>query len=122
MTQPSYLDRLARHFKAHPLQWIDGRDLGNIAGTYAWRTRLSELRTKRGMDIQNRQRWMSDRVMQDYKLHAVRWKVSEYQYRPAVASALQSDEAQIEKCGEIAQGLRKASPEAVSALMKGRLF
>lgn len=66
MTQPaldfqpaerlSLCDKLEAYLKARPNQWIDGIWLENIAGRYAWRTRLSDLRKKRGMTIQNRQR------------------------------------------------------------------
>jgi hypothetical protein len=40
----SLTERLAAYFRARPGCWIDGRELSTIAGSYAWRTRLSELR------------------------------------------------------------------------------
>lgn len=47
---------LAEFFQARPLVWIDGREL-EIAGRYAWRTRVSDLRRAPYlMDIRNRQR------------------------------------------------------------------
>ena len=69
-------DRLADYLK-DPEQagaWIDGRDLATIAGQYAWRTRLSECRTKLGMTIDNRQRVLEG-------AHG-RYTVSEYKYVP----------------------------------------
>jgi hypothetical protein len=47
-------DRLAAHFKANPLTWIDGKELATIAGGYGWRSRCSDLR-KRGMTVENKQ-------------------------------------------------------------------
>jgi hypothetical protein len=48
-------DRLATYFTAYPGEWVDGRELAKIAGSYAWRTRVSNLR-QRGMPIENRVR------------------------------------------------------------------
>lgn len=49
--------RLAAHFSARPGQWIDGRELGQIAGAYAWRSRVSDLRHPPfNLTIENRQR------------------------------------------------------------------
>jgi hypothetical protein len=51
------VERLAAFFRAHPDLWIDGRELALVAGAYAWRTRLSELRRPPFvMTIENRQR------------------------------------------------------------------
>lgn len=47
-------DLLQQFFQAHPNEWIDGRKLETVAGAYAWRSRVSDLRLQRGMDIQNR--------------------------------------------------------------------
>lgn len=46
---------LAAFFKQHPNQWIDGRVLARIAGSYAWRSRVSDCRTTLQMTIENRQ-------------------------------------------------------------------
>lgn len=47
---------LADFFKRRPLVWIDGREL-EIAGRYAWRSRVSDLRrAPYFMDLENRQR------------------------------------------------------------------
>lgn len=39
-------DKLERFFREHPNTHIDGKDLAAIAGSYAWRTRLSEVRER----------------------------------------------------------------------------
>jgi hypothetical protein len=52
-------DRLERFFREHPNTWIDGKDLAGTAGTYAWRSRVSEVRQRfkcQGGDIINRQK------------------------------------------------------------------
>ena len=54
-TPQTKANQLDAFLHAHKGQWIDGRHLEAVAGTYAWRTRVSELRTKRGRDIRNRQ-------------------------------------------------------------------
>jgi hypothetical protein len=54
MTALSLCDRLEAYLKARPNTWIDGRQLAVVAGSYGWRTRCSDLRLKRGLDIQNR--------------------------------------------------------------------
>ena len=72
-------DALEAYFKAHPGQWIDGRKLEPIAGAYAWRSRVSNLRTQRGLKIVNRQR----RV----EFMGQTFTVSEYRYVPAETCA-----------------------------------
>jgi hypothetical protein len=42
--QVSLCERLAAYFRERPGQWIDGHALLDIGGTFAFRTRLSELR------------------------------------------------------------------------------
>lgn len=68
---------LADYFKARPGIWIDGRVLATFAGSYGWRSRISECRTDLGMDIINRQR----------KVGTVGRKrtISEYLFVPASA-------------------------------------
>ena len=39
-------DRLERFFTENPNVFVDGKDLAGVAGTYAWRTRLSEVRQR----------------------------------------------------------------------------
>ena len=68
----SRLDVLEAFFKAWPGLWIDGMEIARLAGAYAWRTRVSELRTQRGMTIENRQRRIGKRCVSEY-----RWAQSE---------------------------------------------
>ncbi len=65
-------EKLEAYFKARPGLWIDGMQLAEVAGQYAWRSRCSDLRTHRGMTIENRQR----------RLHVAdrHYIVSEYRY------------------------------------------
>lgn len=66
---------LAQFFRARPLVWIDGREL-EIAGRYAWRTRISDLRrVPYCMNIENRQRRIE---RPDGTTHVV----SEYRFVP----------------------------------------
>lgn len=68
---------LAEFFKRRPLVWIDGREL-EIAGRYAWRSRVSDLRRAPFlMRIENRQR----RVQRADGEHVT---VSEYRFVPDV--------------------------------------
>jgi len=49
--------RLARYFMERRGAWIDGRDLQEVGGVYAWRSRVSDLRKAPWhLDIQNLQR------------------------------------------------------------------
>lgn len=48
----AYLDDLERLFRARPGEWIPWRELAAVAGVCAWRTRASDLRTKRHMHIE----------------------------------------------------------------------
>ena len=68
-------DRLAQFFRERPSQWIDGRQLGTIAGAYAWRSRCSDLRLQWGMTIENRVRLVKNEQGQTFK-------ISEYRFVP----------------------------------------
>ena len=72
-------DKVAEHFRARPLVWIDGISLEPIGGKYAWRSRVSDCRLELGMDIRNRQT--------HFKEGGKRWTVSEYCYFPEVEAA-----------------------------------
>jgi len=80
MSRPhcSLTERLAEYFKARPNEWIDGRELSRVAGTYGWRTRTSELRTQRGLTIENRQRHV--------KTPDGQYTISEYRFVPREAT------------------------------------
>lgn len=67
-------DRLAAFFRRRPDEWIDGRELSRVAGSYAWRTRASDLRFfPYGMVIANRVRVVT-------KPDGSKYRVSEYRY------------------------------------------
>lgn len=60
-------DKLEAHFRANPEMWLDGLELAQVAGVYAWRSRCSDLR-KRGMRIDNKQiKLASGRVASLYR-------------------------------------------------------
>lgn len=70
-------EQLAAFFRARPNQWIDGRRL-EFAGSYAWRTRVSNLRKAPfGMVIENRLRATLPGAL-----------VSEYRYVPPAPASL----------------------------------
>lgn len=76
-------DKLAAFFRSHAGEWIDGMRLAGIAGSYAWRSRCSDLR-KRGMTIENRQRRVQRRIVLDgEECPAGSYVVSEYRFVPA---------------------------------------
>lgn len=53
----SLADKLAAFFLARPNRWIDGRTLADVAGQYAWRTRVADVRKPPyELTIANRQR------------------------------------------------------------------
>ena len=61
--------RLAALFKSKPGVWIDGRQLATVAGTYGWRTRVSDLRRPPfNFTIENRQRRKGRQVVSEYRL------------------------------------------------------
>jgi hypothetical protein len=75
--------RLADYFRERPGCWIDGRELGPIAGTYAWRTRISDLRRAPFyMQVDNR--------MRTIKTDAGTITVSEYRFVPPAAAQAMS--------------------------------
>lgn len=77
----SLVEKLARLFQAHKEKWIDGRELAAVGGTYAWRTRVADLRrAPYTMNVENRQR----RVRQP---NGTNWIVSEYRYLPSTTAS-----------------------------------
>lgn len=86
--------QLEQFFRQHPDEWIDGRKLETIAGRYAWRTRVSDLRILRDMTIENRLRREREHAIGCPALQAWdiseachcdrprRYTVSEYRYVP----------------------------------------
>jgi len=83
----SYTDKLANYFTERPNVWIDGAQLSGVAGKYAWRSRVSDCRRLLGMDIDNRQRLVTQHNVACNGPRAcicqpLRYTVSEYRYVP----------------------------------------
>lgn len=73
-------DRLAAFFHSRPNEWIDGRELAHVAGSYAWRTRVSELRhAPYVMELENRVRTVKAG-------DGSAFRISEYRYAVPIAS------------------------------------
>lgn len=85
LSHRTILDTLDAFFRARPGQWIDGRGLQRVAGAYAWRSRVSDLRTQRGLDITNRQRRVRTAGQR-------RVTISEYRYVPPADAPVREGE------------------------------
>jgi hypothetical protein len=89
------LTKLAVFFKNKPNQFVNGLDLAPIAGSYAWRSRVAELRTKMGMDIENRQRIVDGFTISEYQFHspsrsAAKRRVAQNQHTKPAKKQLES--------------------------------
>lgn len=77
IARKSRVEVLAEFFRARPGEWHDGMQFASFAGSYAWRTRLSELRRAPFlMTIENRQRTAR-------RPDGATFTISEYRYLPA---------------------------------------
>jgi hypothetical protein len=65
-TPATFRDRLAAYLLQRPGIYIDGLELAKVGGAYAFRTRISELRTQLGMDVRNRQRKRGHITISEY--------------------------------------------------------
>ena len=75
--KPTLCDRLAAYLKARPETWIDGMELAQVAGSYAWRSRCADLRKRPyEMDIRNRQQRIT-------RADGSKYVISEYAYFPS---------------------------------------
>ena len=63
----AFRDRVAECFRRREGEWVNGLELAQIGGAYAWRTRVSECRTQLGMDIVNRQRKRGRETVSEYR-------------------------------------------------------
>lgn len=55
----TFVDQLDAFFRERVGEWVDGMSISRVAGTYAWRTRVSDVRHRfkaEGGDIVNRLR------------------------------------------------------------------
>jgi len=75
MTQPTldfnadtFTGRVAHLFRSRPDTWIDGLEIAQIAGHYAWRSRISDARREFGLKIVNRQRKVGRVTISEYRL------------------------------------------------------
>jgi hypothetical protein len=76
----SFAEHLAAYFQARPNLWIDGMELATVAGRYAWRARISDVRRPPfSLHIENRQRRVQNASGEPFI-------VSEYRYVVDVAS------------------------------------
>jgi len=74
--KPTLTGTLAAYFRAREGEWIDGMELARVAGSYAWRSRCSDLRRAPYlMRIENRVRLVRDPLgrMHDRKVSEYRW-------------------------------------------------
>jgi len=69
----TFLDQTVLFFKSRVGEWIPATAFERVGGRQAWRSRIAECRTKRGMHIENRLRvfTLSD---------GEKYTVSEYRY------------------------------------------
>lgn len=67
MSAHTYTKAVAELFRSRPGQWIDGLELARAGGAYAWRSRVSDVRIKLGLVIQNRQRKVGEVTVSEYR-------------------------------------------------------
>jgi hypothetical protein len=73
ITGDGCLQRVARLFVSRPNEWIDGRELAQHGGFYAFRTRVSDCRKAYGMTIENRVRRVKKPSGGSFQVSEYRW-------------------------------------------------
>lgn len=68
VTPDTYTDRVAQLLLSRPGEWIDGLEIAKCGGAYAWRSRLSDVRRKFGLTIENQQRRVGRKVISEYRV------------------------------------------------------
>ena len=78
MTQPelsfnsipldTFTGRVANLLLSRDGAWVDGLELAQVGGAYAWRSRLSDARREYGLTIENRQRRVGRRIVSEYRV------------------------------------------------------
>ena len=63
----SRLEAIRALFVARPHDWIDGRQLAQVGGYAAWRTRVSDCRRQFGMRIENEVETRPDLTISRYR-------------------------------------------------------
>jgi hypothetical protein len=90
---PSRVALLAQFFRAHPNTWIDGRELALVAGAYAWRSRVSDLRKPPfNLLIENRQRKLTAKAGAPFTVSEYRW-TSPVRRQEAISVAVSASRA-----------------------------
>ncbi len=67
MSEHTYTQAVADLFRARPGEWLDGLEIARAGGAYAWRSRVSDVRTQLGLVIENRQRKVGKRTVSEYR-------------------------------------------------------
>jgi hypothetical protein len=75
----SFVDRVRDYFLAREGQYCTSTELATVGGREAWRTRISDCRTRYGMTIENRTRVVEG-------ADGSRFTLSEYRYLKAAPS------------------------------------
>ncbi len=86
MDRQSFTDRVEALFRSRPDTWIDAIDVQRVGGQFAWRSRVSNCRTRRGMVIENKQMKQRDSQGRIWTTSLYRW-VSEPVQLPLKESA-----------------------------------
>lgn len=61
-------DRVAAYLWSRAGQWVDGRELAQVGGYAAWRSRVSDCRTNLGLTIENRTYRRNGYTVSEYRL------------------------------------------------------
>ena len=79
----SLCERLALYFKARPNEWLDGHALMHVGGSFAFRTRISELRKPPyGMTIENEVLRHQRKEVVNGEVVTKHWTETRYRYVP----------------------------------------
>ena len=63
----TFTEKVAALFISRPSTWLDGREIAQYGGAYAWRSRIADCRVQLGMHIDNRQRREGKAVRSEYR-------------------------------------------------------
>jgi hypothetical protein len=67
VSEKTFTDAVVSVFEANPNAWVDAEALMLAGGRYAWRSRVSDCRTRLGMTIENRLRKVGERTVSEYR-------------------------------------------------------
>ncbi len=77
MNRQTFNDRVEVFFREHAGEWIHASRLEGVGGRQAWRTRVSDVRRTRGLEIENRTRRVK-------RIDGEVITISEYRWLPPV--------------------------------------